>query len=65
MNINKIALIYNHNSKHLAIIEEIKKLYNYCKIEEAEVIIVIGGMENYYIIFTAICILIYLFTELI
>ncbi|WP_017443067.1 NAD kinase [Rickettsia gravesii] len=43
MNINKIALVYNQNSKHLAIIEEIKKLYNYCKIEEAEVVIVIGG----------------------
>ena len=43
MNVSKIALIYNQDFKSLTIIEEIKKLYNYCRIEEAEVIIVIGG----------------------
>lgn len=43
MNINKIALVYNQNSKSLETIEEIKKLHNYCKVEEAEVIMVIGG----------------------
>ncbi|MGX6960560.1 MAG: NAD kinase [Rickettsia endosymbiont of Pentastiridius leporinus] len=43
MNINKIALVYNQNSKSLGIIEEIKKLHNYCKIEDAEVIMVVGG----------------------
>ncbi|HJD56142.1 MAG TPA: NAD kinase [Rickettsia endosymbiont of Pyrocoelia pectoralis] len=43
MNINKIALVYNQNSKSLGIIEEIKKLHNYCKIEDAEMIMVVGG----------------------
>lgn len=43
MNINKIALIYNPNSKSLETIEEIKKLYKFCKIEDADVIVVIGG----------------------
>ena len=65
MNINKLALIYNQNSKHVAIIEEIKKLYNYCKIEEAEVIIVIGGDGELLHNIHRLCILIYLFTELI
>jgi len=43
MNINKIALIYNQNSKSLETIEEIKRVYKYCKVEDADVIIVVGG----------------------
>ena len=43
MNINKIALVYNQNSKSLDSIEAIRKLYKYCKVEEADVIMVVGG----------------------
>ncbi|MCC8377149.1 MAG: NAD kinase [Rickettsia endosymbiont of Graphium doson] len=43
MNMNKIALVYNQNSKSSTSIEEIKKLHTYCNVEDADVIMVAGG----------------------
>ncbi|MGI4752652.1 MAG: NAD kinase [Janthinobacterium lividum] len=43
MNMNKIALVYNQNSKSSSSIEEIKKIHTYCNVEDADVIMVAGG----------------------
>ncbi|WP_419235141.1 NAD kinase [Rickettsia endosymbiont of Nabis limbatus] len=43
MNINKIALVYSQSSKSSDNIEKIKKLYAYCDVEDADVIMVAGG----------------------
>ena len=40
---NKIALVYNQNSKSSSSIEKIKKLHTYCNVEDADVIMVAGG----------------------
>ncbi|HJD64102.1 MAG TPA: NAD kinase [Rickettsia endosymbiont of Sericostoma sp.] len=43
MNINKIAIIFNNSTKSLELVKQLELFYKFCKVEEAEVIIVVGG----------------------
>lgn len=43
ININKIAIIFNNSTKSLELVKQLELFYKFCKVEEAEVIIVVGG----------------------
>ncbi|MCC8400087.1 MAG: NAD kinase [Rickettsia endosymbiont of Platyusa sonomae] len=43
MNVNKIAIIYNNSTKSLELVNQLELFYQFCKVEKAEVIIVVGG----------------------
>ncbi|OZG32140.1 NAD(+) kinase [Rickettsia endosymbiont of Culicoides newsteadi] len=43
ININKIAIIFNNSTKSLELVKQLELCYKFCKVEEAEVIIVVGG----------------------
>jgi len=40
---DKIAIIYNKSAKSLDLVEKLKRFYQFCEIEHAEVIVVVGG----------------------
>ncbi|WP_341753375.1 MULTISPECIES: NAD kinase [unclassified Candidatus Tisiphia] len=43
MNVNKMAIIYNNSTKSLELVNQLELFYQFCKVEKAEVIIVVGG----------------------
>ncbi len=43
INVNKIAIIYNNSTKSLELVNQLELFYQFCKVEKAEVIIVVGG----------------------
>ncbi|MCC8371592.1 MAG: NAD kinase [Rickettsia endosymbiont of Pseudomimeciton antennatum] len=43
MDLNKIAIIYNSSTKSLELVKQLELFYQFCKVEEAEIIIVVGG----------------------
>ncbi len=43
INLNKIAIVYNSSTKSLGIVRQLELVYNFCKVEEAEIIVVVGG----------------------
>ncbi|WP_375319518.1 NAD kinase [Candidatus Tisiphia endosymbiont of Oplodontha viridula] len=43
MDVNKIAISYNNSTKSLELVNQLELFYKFCKVEEAEIIIVVGG----------------------
>ncbi|WP_367364838.1 NAD kinase [Candidatus Tisiphia endosymbiont of Nedyus quadrimaculatus] len=43
MNLNKIAIVYNSSTKSLELVRQLELVYKFCKVEEAEIIVVVGG----------------------
>ncbi|WP_342272649.1 NAD kinase [Candidatus Tisiphia endosymbiont of Parasteatoda lunata] len=43
MNLNKIAIVYNSAKKSLELVRQLELVYKFCKVEEAEIIVVVGG----------------------
>ncbi len=43
INLNKIALIHSKSVKSLELVKQLERLYIFCAIDEAEVIVVVGG----------------------
>ncbi len=43
INVNKMAIIYNNSTKSLELVNQLELFYQFCKVEKAEVIIVVGG----------------------
>ncbi|WP_250312239.1 NAD kinase [Rickettsia endosymbiont of Oedothorax gibbosus] len=43
MDLNKIAIIYNNSTKSLELVKQLELFYQFCKVEKAEIIIVVGG----------------------
>ncbi len=43
INLNKIAIVYNSSTKSLRLVRQLELVYKFCKVEEAEIIVVVGG----------------------
>ncbi|XVN43608.1 MAG: NAD kinase [Candidatus Rickettsia vulgarisii] len=43
MNLNKLAIIHNNSTKSLGLVDQLKRIHKFYPINEAEVIIVVGG----------------------
>ncbi|WP_341758809.1 NAD kinase [Candidatus Tisiphia endosymbiont of Ditula angustiorana] len=43
MNLNKIAIVYNSSTKSLELVRQLELVYKFCKVDEAEIIVVVGG----------------------
>lgn len=43
INLNKIAIVYNSSTKSLGLVRQLELVYKFCQVEEAEIIVVVGG----------------------
>ncbi|WP_341754945.1 NAD kinase [Candidatus Tisiphia endosymbiont of Dioctria rufipes] len=43
MNLNKIAIVYNSSTESLELVRQLELVYKFCKVDEAEIIVVVGG----------------------
>lgn len=43
INLNKIAIVYNGSTKSLELVRQLELVYKFCQVEEAEIIVVVGG----------------------
>ncbi len=43
INLNKIAIVYNSSTESLELVRQLELVYKFCKVDEAEIIVVVGG----------------------